>query len=126
METSKSGWTRIWKAFSLRKTPFDIEGERQVFESTFSLLSEKFGQDAFARHRDGQPQGRLAPAYFEAAIGGILANMEPVRNKSPEALKKALGAVFELDEFRRVTGPGANTIEKLNERIRLVSVCFGA
>jgi len=116
-----------------KRTPFDVQGEREVFEDTFSIPSEKFGEDAFARHRDGQPQGRLAPAYVEAVIGGVLPNMESVRKKTPEILKKALeilkkalASVFESEEFRRVTGPGANTIEKLKERMRLVSVCFGS
>jgi hypothetical protein len=107
-----------------KKLKFDVKREREVFETSFSLLDEKFGQDAFARHRDGQPLGRLAPAYFEAVIGGLLPNMETVRAKTPKRLQSGLARVFESDDFRRVTGPGANTIEKLKERIRLVSQIF--
>jgi hypothetical protein len=114
------------EAILFKNEEFDFVKERAIFENVFALISEKFEGDAFARHRDGYPQGRLAPAYFEAVVGGILPNMEIVRRKPSETLKTALTAVFESDEFRKVTGPGANTIEKLNARIRLVSECLSA
>jgi len=85
---------------------------------------EKFGPDAFARYRDGLAQGRLAPAYFEAVIGGTLSNIDAIGKNSPENLKQALASLVESSEFREVTGPGANTIEKLRKRIQLVSDCF--
>ena len=108
-----------------RELEFNIRKERDAFEKCFTLLSKKFGGDAFARHRDGHPQGRLAPAYFEAVVGALLENMETVEKKSPKFLKDGLAQVFQSDAFRGVTGPGANSIEKLHERIQLVPTFFG-
>ncbi len=107
-----------------KETKFEVTLESESFQNIFQLLSEKFGSDAFARYRDRQPQGRLAPAYFEAVVGGALSNIEAIAKKSPKTLRLALASLLESAEFRDVTGPGANTIEKLNKRIQLVSECF--
>jgi len=107
-----------------KKSEFEATRESESFQKIFQLLSEKFGKDAFARYRDGQAQGRLAPAYFEAVVGGALSNIDAIAKKSPEALKRALAVLLESSDFREVTGPGANTIEKLGKRIQLVSECF--
>ena len=109
-----------------KKSNFDEKKERGSFEDIFEVLNDKFGRDAFARHRDGQAQGRLAPAYFEAVVGGALRNLDDIRDIPKRTLQKALAALFESEEFREVTGPGANTIDKLNRRIELVSECFRA
>ena len=108
------------------KIEFDTEQEISLFNAVFTLIAEKFGQDAFARHREGQPQGRLAPAYFEAVVGGLLPNLEKVQHKPPKNLRDGLGSLFESTDFRKVTGPGANSIEKLKERISLVSYFFSS
>ena len=106
--------------------PFDEHAERDVFLNTFSVLEKKFGADAFARRRDGQAIGRLAPAYFEAVVGGAVENIEALADKSSSELGVMLSKLFESESFREVTGPGANTIEKLRRRIQLVSECFRA
>jgi hypothetical protein len=108
-----------------KKIPFDISTERTTFEKVFSLLSDKFGGNAFARRRDGVPQGRLAPAYFEAVVGAVLQNINSVEKVDPEKLDRALSEVFQSEDFRDVTGPGANSSEKLNKRIRLVAEGLG-
>jgi hypothetical protein len=107
-----------------KKSEFEVTRETDSFQKIFQLLSEKFGRDAFARYREGQVQGRLAPAYFEAVVGGAFPNIDAIAKKSPETLKLALASLLESNDFRDVTGPGANTIEKLNKRIQLVSECF--
>jgi hypothetical protein len=66
-----------------KESEFEIPQERESFQKIFQLLSEKFGLDAFARYRDGLAQGRLAPAYFEAVIGGALSNVDAIAKKSP-------------------------------------------
>jgi hypothetical protein len=66
----------------------------------------------------------LAPAYFEGVVGGAFPNIDAIAKKSPETLKLALASLLESNDFRDVFGPGANTIEKLNKRIQLVSECF--
>lgn len=52
-------------------------GERQAdivratFFKFFDFISTVFGDGAFSRYRNGEPVGRLAPAYFEAVVGGL-------------------------------------------------------
>lgn len=106
------------------RVEFDSEAETRVFKETFKVINEKLGSDAFARHKEGIAQGRLAPAYFEAVIGGILKKMSAVKRTPAESLKKKIADVFESTAFRSVTGPGANAIEKLKKRIALVADCL--
>ena len=114
------------EAVLFNEEPFHIDAEQKLFKRVFDVIHEKFGDAAFVRYRDGQASGRLAPAYFEAVIGGILANIENVSRMQSLEIKKKLGKLFESKSFRDVTGPGANTIEKLNKRISLVANLFSA
>ncbi len=102
-------------------TRFDAEGEGAVFKEVFGFIAENFGKDAFARTKDGEGTGRLAPAYFEAAIGGVLRSLPEARRHNSEDLQARLYNVYSSSDFREVTGPGANTIWKLNRRIELVA-----
>ena len=102
------------------KVHFDASSEKASFEQIFHIIREKFGSDAFARYRAGLPQGRLAPAYYEAVVGAVVSAPHMVAEKPAHDLRACLAALFESDDFRDVTGPGANTIFKLRERIELV------
>lgn len=99
---------------------FDSDVEGQVFERVFDLIANVFGKDAFARTKGTEGTGRLAPAYFEAAVGGVLANLETLAARDPAELRERLYSLYSSEPFREVTGPGANTIPKLNGRIDLV------
>lgn len=103
------------------RLPFNYEEESRVFNEVFSIIDEQCGADAFARHKDATAQGRLAPAYFEAAVGGIVRELPAIQGRAEKDLAGRLAAVYESGAFRAVTGPGANTIEKLNGRIELVA-----
>ncbi|MGE0259870.1 MAG: DUF262 domain-containing protein [Alphaproteobacteria bacterium] len=103
---------------------FDTEVETAIFKQVFDFIARNFGADAFARNRNGEGTGRLAPAYFEAAVGGILRTLSEVEKYDTTELRKRLYGVYVSDGFREVTGPGANTIPKLNGRIELVAQAF--
>ncbi|MEL6064053.1 MULTISPECIES: DUF262 domain-containing protein [unclassified Methylobacterium] len=103
---------------------FDTAAESKVFEQVFNLISSVFGKDAFARTKGTEGTGRLAPAYFEAAVGGVLANLDEIAGRDPAQLRASLYNLYGSEEFREVTGPGANTIPKLNGRINLVSAAL--
>lgn len=104
--------------------PFKSEEETTIFNNVFDFISQVFGGDAFARTKGGEGTGRLAPAYFEAAAGGVLRTMPDVLAKDPQDLRDRLYALYGSNEFRDVTGPGANTIPKLHGRIDLVTAAL--
>lgn len=100
---------------------FDANAESAVFRGVFDFIAAKFGKDAFARNKDGEGTGRLAPAYFEAAVGGVLRTLPKLKKRSAADLQGRLYGVYSSSDFREVTGPGANTVTKLNRRIELVA-----
>lgn len=103
--------------------PFDGD-DLQDFYSVFTVLSEKFGPYAFVKYRQGQPLGGVAPAYFEAVTMAAHKAFDQLNAMSPDKATEVLAAAVESLEFRRVTGPGANSLPKLEERIAIVSNAF--
>lgn len=103
---------------------FSYDTESAEFNRLFSCLSEKFGPYAFVKYRGGKPMGGLAPAYFEAVAMGCLSKIENLE-KMPQAQALAiLAEVVASEPFREVTGPGANSLPKLNRRIELIAEAF--
>ncbi len=96
----------------------------QDFYSVFTLLAEKFGPYAFVKYRQGQPLGGVAPAYFEAVTMAAHNAFDQLSAMSPEKATRVLAAAVESPEFRKVTGPGANSLPKLQERVEIVSHAF--
>ena len=96
-----------------------VEG---VFRNCFDVISEKFGDQAFTRFNDrGEAVGRLAPAYYEAVCGAVFRNLDRVKGLLPDDALSRLQSAFADAEFKDSTGPGANTIPKLEARIRVVA-----
>lgn len=105
---------------------FDLQSERRHFENVFNLINEKAGDQAFTRfNEDGSPTGRLAPAYYEAAVCAFSENETSIRAMNSARVIEKLQQAFSNEEFLQSTGPGANTITKLNARIEAVSKIFG-
>lgn len=104
----------------LEEEPFDYDEEKAIFDDVFKLALEKLGDTAFLRHRDNRPIGSLPPAYFEAISMGIFETREHIRDKEASVLRAAVTEVISSEEFREVTGPAANTRDKLQRRIDLV------
>lgn len=112
-------------AVILGKTQFDFAVEREQFQDVYAVLNSKFGSAAFVRFRDDRPIGALAPAYFEAVSIAAVNKLEKLRSAAPETALAMLAASVNSEEFRRFTGPGANSLEKLNRRIALIENAFG-
>lgn len=104
----------------LKREPFDSEVERNQFVETFRLIGEKLGETAFVKFRDKEAIGGLAPAYFEAIAIGSFRAKSGLALKDASIVKSALVTLVQGDQFRSVTGSGANTRTKLETRITLV------
>jgi len=105
----------------LGRLEFNYDEERSVFGKIFNIAREKLGDTAFLRYRGDSPVGSLPPAYFEAISIGILRSIEFIRAKDAAVLRAAVSRLVQSEEFRAVTGPGANSREKLERRISLAS-----
>jgi hypothetical protein len=98
----------------------DVPLNSDEFFKFFSFVAKNFGDSAFSRRRDGQPQGKLAPAYFEAVVGALSANYEALNSVDKADLNSRLTSAFEDTEFKEATGPGANSKSKMEQRINVV------
>jgi hypothetical protein len=103
----------------LDRADFDFDAEAATFSTLFSCLNRKFGAHAFVKYRNGSPVGGVAPAYFEAVTMGALYS-----RKSSDEARAILAQTVESEEFRAVTGPGANSLPKLQKRIEIVAQAF--
>lgn len=90
------------------------------FKRFFDFINEIYGDGGFSRYRDGVAVGRLAPAYFEAVVGAVCGQEEQLRARGSCALSQSLVYAFDDEDFKSATGPGANTKEKMETRIRVV------
>ena len=111
-------------AILLGKIAFDISKERVIFNDVFELLNEKFGIHSFVKYRGGTPIGGVAPAYFEAVSIGAFNSLEKLMEKTADEARKILADTVASDEFREVTGPGANSLPKIERRIKILSEAF--
>lgn len=111
------------EAVLLKGFRFGAEELREFF-SVFTVLAEKLGPHAFVKYRHGVPLGGVAPAYFEAVSIGALKSLKKMSSLSSQRAKEVLANAVESAQFRRVTGPGANSLPKLEERIEIVATAF--
>lgn len=117
---------RLMEDILFKRLEFDISVQRSIFEQTFSLICEKLDDQAFTRFTDdGRSTGRLAPAYYEASVCAFNANLAKIETLSSAEVKERLQKAFLDQRFLDSTGPGANTIQKLKERIAVVSGYLG-
>ncbi|MBC7161236.1 MAG: DUF262 domain-containing protein [Immundisolibacter sp.] len=100
---------------------FDYAQEEAEFRNVFRLARTKLGETAFLRYRGTMPVGSLPPAYFEAISIGISNTKADIEHKSADTLRNVITALVQSDAFRAVTGPGANSREKMETRIQLVT-----
>lgn len=105
----------------LGKQPFEISTETESFTKTMVFARQKLGETAFLRYRGEAPTGSLPPAYFEAIAIGIHHTFEQIKAKSADSLRANITALVQSEPFRSVTGPGANSKEKLKTRIQLAA-----
>ncbi len=106
------------------RSSFDISSEKAQFIRTMGLARRKLGESAFLRFRGDAPIGSLPPAYFEAISMGIHRTYDIIQDKDATALRTKVTALVQSEEFRAVTGPGANSKEKLRTRIELAATAL--
>ena len=105
----------------LEQVPFDLGAEKQLFSDLFTVIAEKLGESAFVKYRDQRPIGGLAPAYFEAISVGCHMSFQHLSAKPADRIRNAITALVQSEQFRNVTGPGANSRAKLETRIQLAA-----
>lgn len=100
---------------------FDIDASKERFQKVFSLIAQKLADQAFTRFNDqGNATGRLAPAYFEAVVAVFDGEHEYLKAIPDNVILERLREAFSSEDFKAATGPGANTISKLQSRIDAV------
>lgn len=104
----------------LGKVPFDYDQERSDFAAVFDYLATALGPSAFVRYRNNSPVGGLAPAYFEAVTMAVYRSIAELPTSDVAKFRTGVIAAVQSHEFRDVTGPGANSREKLERRIEVV------
>jgi hypothetical protein len=105
----------------LGHAPFEETDERQLFRDLFDTLDRFMGAATFVRHRGDTPIGALAPAYFEAITMGTFRLMPEIQRADPNDFARIIRQTVQSEVFRSFTGPGANSREKLENRITTIS-----
>lgn len=105
----------------LDKLPFEVDAESETFERVMTFARTRLGDTAFLRYRGATPTGSLPPAYFEAIAIAIHTAWDQIQNKDAASLRTCITELVQTDAFRAVTGPGANSREKLKTRIQLAA-----
>ncbi|WP_227747864.1 DUF262 domain-containing protein [Pseudomonas syringae] len=111
-------------AILLGQIHFDYDKEFVVFNNLFTCIYNKFGAYAFVKYRGGVPMGGVAPAYYEAVTIGCLASISSLELLAPVEAKAKLSRAVESEAFRSVTGPGANSLPKMERRIGILAETF--
>lgn len=103
----------------LKSRAFDVSKEKKIFSDLFEHIAAKLGENAFVKFRGNKPLGGLAPAYFEAVAIGAYEALNELKSKPESKVRKAITELVQSEDFRAVTGPGANNKTKLQTRISL-------
>jgi hypothetical protein len=109
------------------RVKFDLSEQKRVFQKVFGLVAEKMQDAAFTRFTpDGEPTGRLAPAYYEATVCAFASQFAFIQPLDPAVVRQKLIRAYADERFLSSTGPGANSIAKLEERIQVVADYFAS
>jgi hypothetical protein len=112
----------LMEKYLFREIAFIPDQKKEIFSSTFLVIEAKLGDEAFTRFNDqNEPTGRLAPAYYEAVVATFAQYREQLDEIDSAIIKERLVQAYSSDAFKGATGPGANTIQKLQERIQCVT-----
>lgn len=130
-EARFSGSVRDWldtymEDVLLEKTGFNKNEQEGSFHSVFDYLNRIIAQGAFVRYRNNNPVGALAPAYFEAVSIGVLNKLQAATQKNDGLVKNAVIQTLQSDDFRAITGPGANSKDKLRRRVQAIEAAIEA
>jgi hypothetical protein len=105
-----------------KRVDFDLAEQKERFRNVFDLIVSKLDDAAFTRFdADGDPTGRLAPAYYEATACAFALCFDAIRGRDAAYVRDQLRRAYADNRFLESTGPGANTIPKLEQRISVVA-----
>jgi hypothetical protein len=124
---SISDWLdKYSEAVVKNQVAFDFQSEEGQFQYAFAVFAEKFGAEAFVKHKNSRTLGGLAPAYFDAVTMGLLPLLPRLASTSPERAKEVLNLAVghENAAFKENVGPGANAVPRLKKRIAEVYRVF--
>ena len=95
---------------------FGYPTEQKEFARFFTILAEKFGTEAFVKHKNNRALGGLAPAYYDAVTMGLLPLIDRLGVTTPEKARQILNDAVghENEDFRENVGPGANAVPRLH------------
>ena len=114
------------EAIVKKKISFNYPAEEEAFNGLFAVLAEKFGDEAFVKHKNHRALGGLAPAYYDAVTMGLLPLIDRLKVTSSDVAKRILDEAVghENEDFRENVGPGANAVPRLHRRIAEVRRVF--
>ena len=124
---SISDWLDDFSEAVVKETiVFDYSAEERAFNRVFKVLAEKFGAEAFVKHKNNRALGGLAPAYYDAVTIGLLPLIDRLETTSAEMARRILNEAVghENEDFRENVGPGANAVPRLHRRIAEVRRVF--
>lgn len=104
----------------LSEIPIDYPQESHIFDKLFKYFDALLGSGSFVKYRGNTPIGALAPAYYEAITIGVLNVFEKINQVDQMQVKQIIIDTIQSIEFRQYTGPGANSRQKLDGRIRVI------
>ncbi len=110
----------------LGELEFNYQEEEKAFNAIFHFFSTTLEARAFVKYRGGQAIGALAPAYFEAITMGVYRLFPGIQRVSKDLLESKIIETVQSDAFRNFTGPGANSITKLEGRINTIKTALEA
>jgi Protein of unknown function DUF262 len=130
MDTYKgsiSDWLDDFSEAVVKKNiSFNYPIQEEAFNGLFTVLAEKFGDEAFVKHKSHRALGGLAPAYYDAVTMGLLPLIDRLKQTDSDVAKRILDEAVghENEDFRENVGPGANAVPRLHRRIAEVRRVF--
>lgn len=96
---------------------FDQEAQRSVFESSFTILDEALGSDAFKRWDGQEFRGKFLMSVFEVLSPGVAINIAAIQALSQEQrlnfIKEKARELWVNDVFRLNSGGGTRGTTRL-------------
>jgi len=104
----------------------ETKNARKVFEDTFSLLNNAFGDKALRRFEDGEPTGRVGLAAFEGIAIGIARNLQRITsNPNPvEYVRKRVKAFWKSPDIRDFFAGGLTGTVRIQRTIPFGTTWF--
>ncbi|MBP7002348.1 DUF262 domain-containing protein [Amaricoccus sp.] len=115
------------KMVDMAKDPaFDRDGWARRFGSTFDLLNDKIGDNAFKRYSvgKGRHEGGFLVSQFEAVACGVAWNLE--RASLREDIADAVAGIWSDREFTDWTGSGVTAARRLRRIVPFARRHFAA